>query len=44
LLDRADAIADDIALTLLENGRDYYDAMTVVTQLGLMPEPAATSA
>jgi steroid delta-isomerase-like uncharacterized protein len=25
-------------------GRDYYDAMTVVTQLGLMPEPAATSA
>ena len=27
LLDRADAIADDIALTLLENGRDYYDAV-----------------
>jgi steroid delta-isomerase-like uncharacterized protein len=25
-------------------GRDYYDAMTIVTQLGLMPEPAATSA
>ena len=27
LLDRADAIADDIALTLMENGRDYYDAV-----------------
>src|SRR5665811_534020 len=26
LLDRADAIADHIALTLLENGRDYYDS------------------
>jgi ketosteroid isomerase-like protein len=24
--------------------RDYYDAMTIVTQLGLMPEPAASSA
>lgn len=26
LLERADAIADDITLTLLENGRDFYDA------------------
>jgi steroid delta-isomerase-like uncharacterized protein len=25
-------------------GRDYYDAMTIVTQLGLMPEPAASTA
>jgi steroid delta-isomerase-like uncharacterized protein len=25
-------------------GRDYYDAMTIVSQLGLMPEPAATTA
>jgi steroid delta-isomerase-like uncharacterized protein len=25
-------------------GRDYYDAMTVANQLGLIPEPAATSA
>jgi steroid delta-isomerase-like uncharacterized protein len=25
-------------------GRDYYDAMTIVNQLGLMPELAATSA
>ena len=24
--------------------RDYYDAMTIANQLGLMPEPAATSA
>jgi steroid delta-isomerase-like uncharacterized protein len=24
--------------------RDYYDAMTIVNQLGLMPEPAATGA
>jgi ketosteroid isomerase-like protein len=24
--------------------RDYYDAMTIVTQLGLMPEPAASTA
>jgi ketosteroid isomerase-like protein len=24
--------------------RDYYDAMTIVNQLGLMPEPAASSA
>ena len=26
LLDRSDAIADSISITLLENGRDYYDA------------------
>ena len=26
LLDRSDAIADGISITLLENGRDYYDA------------------
>ena len=26
LLDRSDAIADHIALTLMENGRDYYDS------------------
>jgi steroid delta-isomerase-like uncharacterized protein len=25
-------------------GRDYYDSMTIVTQLGLMPEPAASTA
>jgi steroid delta-isomerase-like uncharacterized protein len=25
-------------------GRNYYDAMTIATRLGLMPEPAATSA
>jgi steroid delta-isomerase-like uncharacterized protein len=25
-------------------GRDYYDAMTFATQLGLMPEPAASTA
>jgi ketosteroid isomerase-like protein len=24
--------------------RDYYDAMTIVSQLGLMPEPAASTA
>ena len=24
--------------------RDYYDGMTVATQLGMMPEPAATTA
>ena len=28
----------------IAEGRDYYDAMTVANQLGLMPEPAATSA
>jgi predicted ester cyclase len=25
-------------------GRDYYDAMTIVNQFGLMPEPAASTA
>jgi len=25
-------------------GRDYYDVMTIVTQLGLMPEPQAMAA
>ena len=25
-------------------GRDYYDAMSIANQLGLMPEPAASSA
>ncbi len=25
-------------------GRDYYDAMTIASQLGLMPEPAASTA
>ena len=25
-------------------GRDYYDAMTIASQLGLIPEPAASTA
>jgi ketosteroid isomerase-like protein len=25
-------------------GRDYYDAMTIASQLGLLPEPAASTA
>jgi steroid delta-isomerase-like uncharacterized protein len=29
---------------LIVESRDYYDAMTIANQLGLMPEPAATTA
>jgi steroid delta-isomerase-like uncharacterized protein len=28
----------------ITEGRDYYDVMTVMNQLGLMPEPAASTA
>ena len=28
---------------LLVDGREYYDSMTLLTQLGLMPEPAETT-
>lgn len=28
----------------IEEERDYYDAMTIANQLGLMPEPAASTA